>query len=765
MKTNNTQGIENINSQYTFWKLLSEYKIEIPIIQRDYAQGRDSAKAIRKELLDNIYTALTDEISLDFDFVYGTSEECVEKNGDKYLKLFPLDGQQRLTTFFLLHWYIAEKEEHMDVARDILSNFTYTTRISSREFCEMIVGLDYLPSSGQSVSEYIKNENLYFKSWDTDPTIKAMLVMLDDIHEKFYDCGPLFEKLISSPALISFNYLPMEHYALTDDLYIKMNARGKALSNFENFKAKFIQHMKKNCLPYKHFEDCIDGQWVELLWDYRSKDNTIDKSFMNLFLYCTEMIFLLTEKNPNHDSPFKDGDIRTLVNYYDSAEKVNQFYSLIDLWKSKKQAKNYLESILSKDRVKGKVRLFDGHPDIFSDVILDNNVSITNKILLFSIMKRLILLGKDTDRDMMLDYVRIVRNLLIQVRAFKSAECAFTSDFRFGRNGIPNVTFIVHYLAKCECPYSSISGKYLNKYEINSEIYRHESTKANTIISKPELKGLIQGLEDLSIFRGSIFNILDYAIEYEDESLITELEKLFIQQNSDDIITALLSVGNYGIKVGSTYLGDRYFFGDKSEWYEILTYPGGSDFKNIISGFIRQYQNNENEYIGDALQDIATENLKNIKISDWRYCLVKYPSTIKEAYGITYSKLVFAFEHDYITDFFRLHRMNGKTLNAHHVVPEYIEVANQLKGKCSTNIAGLNTDDLGGIILIDSSNRFLSVVLNEQGDPELKYNDIDQSLIDHIISEYNHKNTPQLDYVECLVSLAQTAIETLSKKR
>ena len=143
---------------------------------------------------------------------------------------------------------------------------------------------------------------------------------------------------------------------------------------------------------------------------------------------------------------------------------------------------------------------------------------------------------------------------------------------------------------------------------------------------------------------------------------------------------------------------------------------------------------------------------------------VKYPSTIKDAYGITYSKLVFAFEHDYITDFFRLHRMNGKTLNAYHVVPEYIEVANQLKGKCSTDMEGLNTYDLS-IILIDSSYRFLSVVLNEQGVPALKHNGIDQSLINHIISKYHHNKTPKLDQVECLVSIAQTAIEILSKKR
>ena len=40
------------NNKYTFWKLLDENIIEIPIIQRDYAQGRADEKRIRDKFLD-----------------------------------------------------------------------------------------------------------------------------------------------------------------------------------------------------------------------------------------------------------------------------------------------------------------------------------------------------------------------------------------------------------------------------------------------------------------------------------------------------------------------------------------------------------------------------------------------------------------------------------------------------------------------------------------------------------------------------------------
>ncbi|MBP1535029.1 MAG: DUF262 domain-containing protein [Ruminococcus sp.] len=260
--------MEYNKGKYTFWMLINQYQIKIPIMQRDYAQGRQSenVSAIRADLLESIYNALINEKNIDFDFVYGTLENGV---------VYPLDGQQRLTTLYLLYWYIACKESCCEKAKKALHNFTYETRISSREFCEQLVELDYKPNEKVFPSSYIKNQNMYFDVWDKDPTIRHMLVMLDAIHEKFWDTDkelfPLLIRDIESDPVITFNYLPMENYALTDDLYIKMNARGKNLSDFENFKAKFIEHMKKNGFPFEHFEASIDTNWTDLLWDYRSK--------------------------------------------------------------------------------------------------------------------------------------------------------------------------------------------------------------------------------------------------------------------------------------------------------------------------------------------------------------------------------------------------------------------------------------------------------------------------------------------------------------
>lgn len=77
-------------------------KIIIPIIQRDYAQGRKKPEVarVRERFLEALYRAITEK-PITLDFVYGD----IDNEGN----MTPLDGQQRLTTLFLLHWYAAKK--------------------------------------------------------------------------------------------------------------------------------------------------------------------------------------------------------------------------------------------------------------------------------------------------------------------------------------------------------------------------------------------------------------------------------------------------------------------------------------------------------------------------------------------------------------------------------------------------------------------------------------------------------------------------------
>lgn len=182
-------------SKYTFWKLINEFNITIPIIQRDYAQGRKTEKIndIRKKLIDDIFNSFKHENNkLVFDFIYGSIREI-----DKKKYLIPLDGQQRLTTLFLLHWYLSSKEGSIE-DRKLLNRFSYETRISSKEFCNALIDnqMNFNDiGSGHCLSEYIQNCPWFYRSWNKDPTIKSMLVMLDEIHNKFQNSDNYFTEL------------------------------------------------------------------------------------------------------------------------------------------------------------------------------------------------------------------------------------------------------------------------------------------------------------------------------------------------------------------------------------------------------------------------------------------------------------------------------------------------------------------------------------------------------------------------------------------
>ncbi|MDD3939700.1 MAG: DUF262 domain-containing protein [Patescibacteria group bacterium] len=288
--------LERLNS-ISFWELLSECtKIEIPIIQRDYAQGRDNEKTnkIRNVFLDSLIKAIESENeSLELDFVYGDINNGIFQ---------PLDGQQRLTTLYLLYWYFAYKTGNLSGNKNNFKKFTYETRISSREFCNELIEKGEKLGDGETLIEKITDASWFFMSWKKDPTIKAMLVMLNSIEFKLNgksqeELTKEWHKLISENPPITFHFKQLNDIGLTDDLYIKMNARGKALTDFENFKARFEKHIKENDfekdlslteankeqwkeLTEKTFSHRIDTVWTDLFWKHRGDDNLVDNEFV-----------------------------------------------------------------------------------------------------------------------------------------------------------------------------------------------------------------------------------------------------------------------------------------------------------------------------------------------------------------------------------------------------------------------------------------------------------------------------------------------------
>ncbi|OBX22203.1 MULTISPECIES: DUF262 domain-containing protein [Bizionia] len=252
--------------------------IQIPMIQRDYAHGREGASEIRKRFLNSIFEALDKNKALELDFIYGSIKQLDDKD-----YFIPLDGQQRLTTLFLLYWYIGNRELDAEQSLELnnkLKNFTYATRATARGFCNKLCEINL--SFKQRPSDEIRNSTWYFAIFEKDPTVKSMLVMLDTIHEKYQLSN---EALFSNLSNLTFYILPLDGFELSDELYIKMNARGKQLSDYENFKAdlinwlkddknpdsskyqEMVHHHKQDMPYYLRFATKLDTDWTNIFWE------------------------------------------------------------------------------------------------------------------------------------------------------------------------------------------------------------------------------------------------------------------------------------------------------------------------------------------------------------------------------------------------------------------------------------------------------------------------------------------------------------------
>ena len=131
------QSSNGLGNRTTFLKMLEDYSIIIPVIQRDYAQGRETEKVteLRKNFVYDLISFLKDseKKSHDLDAIYGSVQDR---------QFVPLDGQQRLTTLFLLHIYIAgmnSEESFKTLKNSLQGRFSYMTRRSSTMFCEKII--------------------------------------------------------------------------------------------------------------------------------------------------------------------------------------------------------------------------------------------------------------------------------------------------------------------------------------------------------------------------------------------------------------------------------------------------------------------------------------------------------------------------------------------------------------------------------------------------------------------------------------------------
>lgn len=597
-------------------------RIEIPLIQRDYAQGREGGmvERIRTSFLNVLHNAVTGGERVSLDFVYGDVE-----NGT----LRPLDGQQRLTTLFLLHWYLAFRSERIGNAEG-WKRFSYATRASARLFCERLTECQPPPSL-TTVSEWIADQPWYLHTWRHDPTIQSMLVMLDAMHERFRadNCLAAWERLVEAeePA-ISFHLLPIEQMGLSEDLYIKMNSRGKPLTPFENFKARFEQVLDASCPErVEEFAVKVDGAWADLLWPYRGSDSIVDDEFLRYFQFVTEVcewregrlavgdIASLAERVYGQSNPKAAANLDFLFQAFDTwvdTDVPAVFTGLFAVAPAPLDSGDTSKVVLFGQQA-GDVDLFSSCCQSYGEMRGRNRVfSWPQTLLLYAV-----LLHRTHETQDFAQRLRVVRNLVE----------ASSSELRL--ENMPTLLADVWRIV--------VDGTIAGVTAFNQAQVADEQLKVELLARAPGLATALFQLEDHSVLRGCVaaFDL--------DERVFEQRASTFHQLFADaaclpSVTGALLANGDY-----SRQLNHRMAqFGSGSNlapWRDLLAGAGRSHLaatREVLGRFLDAVAAADGG-LRSALDTIQRSWIDATVAGDglgWRWYLVQYPAMREGRSGI-----------------------------------------------------------------------------------------------------------------------------------
>ncbi|MBG8553999.1 DUF262 domain-containing protein [Hymenobacter guriensis] len=624
--------ISNIdNVPISFWQLIKDRRIRIPLLQRDYAQGRADSQAslVRKLFLNALYEALTgaNKAPLRLDFVYGQVES---------ITLLPLDGQQRLTTLFLLHWYAAAKAGALQGASERLRKFSYQTRRSSRDFCLGLVG--YQPNfkditNGRVFRAHLQDAAWFQPIWKRDPTVEAMLVMLAAIHDKFQDIPDLFTRLTSDAVPVGFHFLNLTDVGLTDDLYLKMNSRGKPLTPFEKWKAAFDQLLIQHHKVHGEFSQKMDNKWLDFFWQqYDEEPDKLDQAIEEFIDFCTRMLGARQQVGKQKSKEASVDSFDWYREVYADEANVRELEQMLDQLSSLPghKAADYFGELFTTQQEPGKVQLFgNGKVNLLAGL---GEPGYKMKLLLYALLQYGKRVRPITVIDYaLLDYVRVVRNYLEGRRRRQWWETGFVS--------VLDADNLSATLADLDALMPVATG---NIYEhlatdlqpqIDGAWYRLEQEKARLFASRPELKEWVHQLEDLAVFRGQLLGFQPAIPPTDTQGLAALADKLpelarsavaiwGDASNSHLTIRALLTEDDYSFDIGS----GRWFFGLASDLYPMLT--DDSQRKGLLLHFLQRFADTPGADASDRLQLMIDRWLESAtpQTESWRYYFVRYPT-------------------------------------------------------------------------------------------------------------------------------------------
>uniref|UniRef100_UPI0040490659 DUF262 domain-containing protein n=1 Tax=Flavobacterium sp. TaxID=239 RepID=UPI0040490659 len=691
--------------EMSFLDLINEHQIVIPIIQRDYVHGRinNNADEIRKDFLQEIKNVVTNKIPfLRLGFVYGKvldkdfqiikkkNKSAIEgvlnslKDYAKHLdeeitfsvdwntkttnedslgfsKFIPLDGQQRLTTLFLFHWYIINQSKQKNEFITLLNRFKYDTRKKTQEFISSIIEKEIELDYNSDISTQLIKQTWFFHQWLQDPSVKAMLNTLDSIHTTFKDLDTLEIWKNIEKGTIRFDYLDVEELEQTDEIYVKMNARGKQLSDFEHFKAWLQGHIKeednKITIAFENWEDKLDVEWIDLFWSENNVEKT-DDSYLMFFQnigfsgYASNMETLFTNSlyNEIKSKKFEDRFLSLVDNSeLFASDTLNHIFNVLNFLQ-KENINSFdksIEDVLNIDKYSLKKVLLDGNE---FEKLSQNDEIIVQGIIYYGINS--IEKNIEFEKNNFEQWLRIIRNL---------AANTFIQ-------GIDNYTDALISLKNLSKYCFEIESKLLET-DFSIEFFNGEQQKEERLkIEKFQISNnwrfAINKFEKHNYFNGQIgffFDVLEIEEQTDLKKFIFYGDKLchlfgeILDDKYSTLQATLLSQVDYTIKKSS-----KWTFLDKR--HNDLR----SRFDNWRKIFNKNFKSSGEIIPFEGLKKIIRDNKSLVEIkssavlNDWRYIFTKNKALIEYC-----NNNHFYFEEQHNIQLLRGTTFTGKSFDAY----------------------------------------------------------------------------------------------------
>lgn len=282
-------------------------QIVIPSLQRDYVQGNRRDKI--SSFIDYLLDGLAKNEGIDLNYMYGT----ILKRSDETTSFVPIDGQQRMTTLWLLRLYLTARAnvQQLGPHRPMVQRIEYRTREYAQDFCRALSEhVDAVVTPELKLVDFIR-QPWFIDAWRHDVTVQGCMATLQIIDEKI-GSRSTSELLEQFDEKIRFSLQTLDD-DINDDIYIKMNGRGIHLTEFENMKAWLDQQVEREYASnpddldfIRRWQRCMDNEWADMVWQNRhvrkddEEENPIDNLMLRLlytlvYLYWVQHQDVLTQ--------------------------------------------------------------------------------------------------------------------------------------------------------------------------------------------------------------------------------------------------------------------------------------------------------------------------------------------------------------------------------------------------------------------------------------------------------------------------------------